>query len=107
MGKMKQYLNALRKVLEEGADRKDRTGVGTRALFGMQMRYNLEDGFPALTSKRLSWKSVVSELLWFIEGSNDERRLAEILHKSKDNEKKTIWTANAQAEYWKPKAKFD
>jgi|TARA_B100001971_G_C18210366_1_gene550285 thymidylate synthase len=104
---MKQYLDALRKVLETGVDKKDRTGTGTKALFGMQMRFNLEEGFPAMTTKRLPWKSVVSELLWFIEGSNDERRLAELLHGTRDNEKKTIWTANAQADYWKPKAKFE
>jgi len=103
---MKQYLDALQNVLETGIDKKDRTGTGTRAIFGMQMRYNMENGFPAITTKRLAWKSVVSELLWFIEGSGDERRLSEILHGTKDNEKKTIWTANATADYWKPKAKF-
>ncbi|MBS3131964.1 thymidylate synthase [Candidatus Woesearchaeota archaeon] len=104
---MEQYLSALKKVLEEGADRKDRTGTGTRALFGMQMHFNLEKGFPALTTKKLAWKSVVSELLWFIEGSGDERRLAEILYGTRDSDKKTIWTANLQADYWKPKAKFE
>ena len=104
---MKQYLDALRHVLENGADRKDRTGTGTRAVFGMQMRFNMEDGFPAMTTKKLPWKSVVSELLWFIEGSDDERRLAEILHGARDSDKKTIWTANAEADYWKPKARFE
>src|SRR3989338_5461553 len=104
---MKQYLDALRQVLEEGADRKDRTGIGTKAIFGMQQRYSMEHGFPAITTKKLAWNSVVSELLWFIEGSNDERRLAEILYKTRDKEKKTIWTANAEADYWKPKAKFE
>src|SRR3989338_5968433 len=104
---MEQYLSALKKVLEEGADRKDRTGTGTRALFGMQMRFNLEKGFPALTTKKLALKSVVSELLWFIEGSGDERRLAEILYGTRDSDKKTIWPANLQADYWKPKAKFE
>ena len=104
---MKQYLDALRQVLEEGADRKDRTGIGTKAIFGMQQRYSMEHGFPAITTKKLAWNSVVSELLWFIEGSNDERRLAEILYKTRDKEKKTIWTANAQADYWKPKSKFE
>ncbi len=104
---MKQYLDALQYVLENGTDRKDRTGVGTRAVFGMQMRYDMKDGFPAVTTKKLAWKSVASELLWFIEGSNDERRLAEILYGTRDKEKATIWTANAQADYWKPKAKFE
>jgi len=103
---MKQYLDALKYVLENGTDRKDRTGVGTRAVFGIQLRFNMEDGFPAVTTKKLPWKSVVSELLWFIEGSEDERRLAEILHGTKDSSKTTIWTANAEASYWKPKARF-
>ncbi len=104
---MKQYLDALKYVLENGIDRQSRTGIKTRALFGMQMRFNMEDGFPAVTTKKLQWKSVVSELLWFIEGSDDERRLAEILHGTRDKEKTTIWTSNAQADYWKPKARFD
>jgi thymidylate synthase len=104
---MEQYLNALRNVIDNGVDKKDRTGVGTKAIFGMQMRFNMDNGFPAITTKKLAWKSVVSELLWFIEGSGDERRLAEILHNTRDNEKKTIWTANAQASYWKPNAKFE
>ena len=103
---MKQYLDALKYVLEKGVERKDRTGVGTRAVFGMQLRFNMEHGFPAITTKKLPWKSVASELLWFIEGSDDERRLAEILHGARDESKTTIWTANAEADYWKPKAKF-
>ena len=104
---MQQYLDALKYVIENGTDRKDRTGVGTRAVFGMQLRFNMEKGFPAMTTKKLPWKSVASELLWFIEGSGDERRLAEILHGTRDKEKTTIWTANANADYWKPKAKFE
>ncbi|MBS3114144.1 thymidylate synthase [Candidatus Woesearchaeota archaeon] len=103
---MKQYLDALKYVLENGIDRQSRTGIATRAVFGMQMRFNMEDGFPAVTTKKLPWKSVASELLWFIEGSSDERRLAEILHGTRDASKATIWTANAEAGYWKPKAKF-
>ncbi|MEK6892204.1 MAG: thymidylate synthase [Nanoarchaeota archaeon] len=103
---MKPYLDALKYVLDNGTDRKDRTGVGTRAVFGMQLRFDMENGFPAMTTKKLPWKSVASELLWFIEGSDDERRLAEILHGTRDKEKTTIWTANANADYWKPKAKF-
>ena len=103
---MKQYLDALRHILGNGADKKDRTGTGTKAVFGMQLRFNMKDGFPAITTKKLAWKSVVSELLWFIEGKGDERRLAEILYGTRDDEKKTIWTENAQASYWKPKAKF-
>jgi thymidylate synthase len=92
---MKQYLQSLYDVLDYGEDKTDRTGTGTRSLFGYQSRYNLQDGFPAVTTKKLAWKSVVSELLWFLEGSTDERRLSEILHGTRDTSKKTIWTANA------------
>jgi thymidylate synthase len=104
---MREYHDALREVLDRGSDRTDRTGIGTRSLFGLQTRYNIRGHFPAVTTKRLAWKAVVSELLWFIEGSGDERRLAEILHGTRDPEKKTIWTANAQADYWAPKAQYD
>lgn len=97
------YLNALKEILDNGEDRPDRTGVGTKGIFGMQMRFNLQEGFPALTTKKLAWKAVVSELLWFIEGSGDERRLAEILHGSRETKKPTIWTANAEADYWAKK----
>jgi thymidylate synthase len=95
---MKQYLTALEYILEHGKDRGDRTGVGTRGVFGYQMRFDLRNEFPAVTTKKLAWKSVVSELLWMLEGSSDERRLAEI-HYGKPREelvgKTTIWTANA------------
>jgi thymidylate synthase len=95
---MKEYLGALSYILANGKDRTDRTGVGTKAVFGYQMRFNLRKGFPAVTTKKLAWKSVVSELLWMLEGSSDERRLAEI-HYGKPREelvgKNTIWTANA------------
>jgi len=104
---MKQYQAALKHILENGKNKSDRTGVGTRSVFGMQMRFNLQEGFPATTTKKLAWRAVVSELLWFLEGSSDERRLAEILHGTRDSNKKTIWTANAEADYWKPKAKFE
>ena len=90
---MKAYHEALQTVLRDGARRSDRTGTGTISVFGMQQRYNLAEGFPAVTTKRLAWKSVVSELLWFIEGSGDELRLREILHGSRASEKTTIWTA--------------
>lgn len=92
---MKQYLQSLSDVSEYGEEKTDRTGTGTVSLFGHQSRYNLQDGFPAVTTKKLAWKSVVSELLWFLEGSTDERRLSEILHGTRDINKKTIWTANA------------
>ena len=104
---MKTYLNALDHVLKHGTTRADRTGTGTISIFGMQQRYDLSLSFPAVTTKKLAWKSVVSELLWFIEGSGDERRLAEILHGTRAADKRTIWTDNAGAEYWRPKAEFD
>ena len=104
---MKTYLDSLKYVLDNGQVRDDRTGTGTIGVFGMQQRYDLSKGFPAVTTKRLAFKACLSELLWFLEGSSDERRLAEILHGSRDSEKTTIWTANAEADYWKPKAKFE
>jgi thymidylate synthase len=104
---MKTYLDALKFVLENGQERKDRTGVGTIGVFGMQQRYDLSLGFPAVTTKKLAFRACLSELLWFIEGSNDERRLCEILHGTRDTSKSTIWTDNATSDYWQPKAKFD
>ena len=95
---MKQYRDALEHILNTGEDVDDRTGVGTRTVFGYQMRFDLQQGFPAVTTKRLAWRSVVGELLWFLEGSTDERRLAEITFEADRielKEKKTIWTANA------------
>ena len=98
---MKQYLELLEYILENGESRDDRTGTGVLSSFGHQIRFNLEDGFPAVTTKALAWKGVVSELLWFLEGSDDERRLAEIrFQKDRDelkdlNQFSTIWTDNA------------
>jgi thymidylate synthase len=100
------YLNALKDILETGEQRPDRTGVGTISKFGVQMRFDLQQGFPAVTTKKLAWKACVSELLWFIEGSGDENRLKEILHGDRNSDKKTIWSDNATAPYWKPKARF-
>lgn len=94
------YLDALKEILETGEERQDRTGVGTVGKFGLQLRFNLEAGFPAVTTKKLAWKSVVSELLWFIEGSGDELRLREILHGNRYTDKTTIWTDNTKASYW-------
>ncbi len=95
------YLDVLKQIMEKGVDRDDRTGTGTRALFGLQMRFNMEDGFPAVTTKKLAFKAVKSELLWFLEGSTDDNRLKEL-----NGSDKTIWTANAEADYWTPKAAF-
>ena len=106
---MKQYLTALKHCYKNGKDVKSRAGK-VRKAFGYQMRFDLNKGFPAVTTKKLAWKAVTSELLWFLEGSNDERRLAEILYGKKRKylkNKKTIWSLNANSNYWKKKAKFD
>ena len=103
---MKQYLSLLHDILETGEIRNDRTGVGTISVFGRSIRFDLRRTFPAVTTKKLAWRACVGELLWFIEGSSDERRLAEITHGTSDGTT-TIWTPNAQAIYWKDRAKFD
>jgi len=103
---MKQYLDLLQDILTNGEMKDDRTGIGTVSVFGRNIRFDLNNAFPAITTKKLAWKAVVGELLWFIEGSGDERRLAEITHGTKDGTA-TIWTPNALAAYWKPKAKFE
>jgi len=97
------YLDSLNTILLQGQDRPDRTGIGTKSLFGLQLRFDLSQGFPAITTKKLAWRAVVSELLWFIEGSGDEFRLREILHGQRYTEKTTIWTENASAPYWTSK----
>ena len=97
------YLNALKDILENGEKRPDRTNTGVISKFGLQMRFDLTEGFPAITTKKLAWKACVSELLWFIEGSGDENRLREILHGDRYSDKRTIWTDNAQAPYWADK----
>lgn len=94
------YLDALKDILETGEHRPDRTGVGTISKFGLQMRFDLEQGFPAISTKKLAWRAVVSELIWFIEGSGDENRLKELLHGERYTDKKTIWSDNASASYW-------
>ena len=104
------YLDLVQDIIDNGVDRGDRTGTGTRSVFGRQIRFDLSKGFPLLTTKKMELKSVLSELIWFIEGSGDERRLAEIRYGKPREElvgKTTIWTANGQADYWKPKAQFD
>jgi len=105
-----EYQKLANEILVRGETREDRTGVGTISVFGRMLRFDLRQGFPLLTTKKVPFKSVLSELLWFVEGSGDERRLAEI-HYGKDRseleDKTTIWTENAQAPYWKPKAKFE
>lgn len=86
---MKQYLDLLRKVKDEGADKSDRTGTGTRSLFGNQMRFDLSEGFPCLTTKKLHLRSIIIELLWFLRGETNIK----YLH---DN-RVTIWDEWADA----------
>ena len=95
---MNNYLKLLEKVLKHGQERKDRTGVGTNALFGEQLRFDLSEGLPIVTTKKTFFKGVAGELLWFISGSSDNNKLNDMgIH---------IWDANAEADYWKSKAKF-
>ena len=93
------YLDLLHTVRNQGEMRgEERTGVGTRSRFMSWLNFDLREGFPLLTTKKVAFKSVLSELLWFIEGSQNERRLAEIHYgkpRTELRDKKTIWTANA------------
>lgn len=85
---MKQYLSQLQHIIDNGTQRSDRTGVGTISSFGLQARYKLADGFPAVTTKKLVWKSMVSELLWFISGSGNINDLKAIYQHNK------LWDLN-------------
>jgi thymidylate synthase len=87
---MEQYLNLVRRVLDEGEPRPDRTGVGTRSLFAHQMRFDLSAGFPLLTNRKIHLRSIVHELLWFIRGETNVRYLHE--------NNVTIWDEWANAE---------
>lgn len=95
---MHQYHNLIKEILANGEDCTDRTGTGTKAIFGAQMRFNLAHGFPIVTTKAVPFKSVLSELLWFLKGSTNVNDLRALLHGEEhrdDWSKKTIWDDNA------------
>lgn len=96
---MRAYLDLLEDVLKNGEDRSSRTGIDTRNVFGRMIRFDMADGFPAITTKKLAFNAIKAELLWFLSGSSDVKELQKLgCH---------IWDANAEADYWKPKAKFE
>lgn len=86
-----QYLNLLQNLLDNGVEKGDRTGTGTRSVFGTQMRFNLRDSFPILTTKKVYWKGVVEELLWFIRGETDSTKL--------EAKNVNIWKGNTSKEF--------
>jgi thymidylate synthase len=99
---MKIYNDVLRRIMKDGVVRKGRNG-NTKALFAVQMRFDLRAGFPAVTTKKLAFKAVKSELLWFLQmryRANDEDL------KKLNGSERTIWTDNAEADYWKSKSQF-
>lgn len=90
-----QLIQLYNDILAVGESRADRTGTGTISIFGDRLKIDLREGFPLVTTKAMALKPVISELLWFCEGSGDERRLAEIHHGTRDESKRTIWSPNA------------
>lgn len=96
---MKAYLEALQDILDNGVDRPNRTGVMTRAVFGMQTRYRMRDGFPAVTTKKLAFETMKAELLCFIKGASNVRDFQALGCR--------IWDENAAAPYWTARARSE
>lgn len=96
---MQVYHDALRTILDQGVDRPNRTGVMTRAVFGMQTRYRMSDGFPAVTTKKLAFETMKAELLCFIKGASNVHEFQALGCR--------IWDANAEAPYWTPRARCE
>ena len=86
---MQQYLELLKHIKENGTSKNDRTGIGTKSVFGYQMRFDLNDGFPILTTKKIHFKSVVYELLWFLKGDTNIKYLTD--NKSFSNREKFMF----------------
>lgn len=86
-----QYLEAIKDIIETGELKEERTGIGIYSKFGYQMRYDLEDSFPLLTTKKVFWRGVVEELLWFIKGDTNAKHLSD--------KKVKIWDDNASREF--------
>jgi thymidylate synthase len=97
---MRQYLDVLKEIFERGTDRPNRTGISARTLFGKTMRFRMADGFPIVTAKRMPFNFIKAELLWFLSASDNVNKLRELDSRAR------IWDANAEAPYWKPKARF-
>lgn len=94
-----QYLNLIEQIIKNGIEKGDRTGVGTISIFGTQMRFNLRDSFPLLTTKRVFWRAVVEELLWFIDGKTDVQSLQDKgVH---------IWDGNSTKEFFNKNGLID
>jgi thymidylate synthase len=98
---MRQYLDVLKEIFERGTDRPNRTGIDSRALFGKTMRFRITDGFPIVTARKMPLSFIKAELLWFLSASDDINKLHEF-----DPRARSIWDANSEAPYWKPKERF-
>jgi thymidylate synthase len=94
----KQYIDLLQDILDNGVTKSDRTGTGTKSLFGKQIRHKMSDGFPLLTTKKMSWKSIVTELLWFLRGDTNIKYLV-------DNNT-SIWNGDCYSNYMKEYEKY-